>query len=48
MDIATALDMPVGNGILTVDTDAQARRARARTGEDKGGGGARRADAGAA
>ena len=37
MDIATARDMPMGNGILTVDTDAQAR-ARARpTGEDKGG-----------
>ena len=29
MDIATARDMPMGNGILTVDTDAQARtRAR--------------------
>ncbi len=43
MDIATARDMPMGNGILTVDTDAQAR-ARARpTGEDKGGGAARAA-----
>ena len=43
MDISIALDMPVGNGILTVDTDAQAR-ARARpTGEDKGGGAARAA-----
>src|SRR5881394_3332339 len=41
MDISIALDMPVGNGILTVDTDAQAR-ARA-TGEDKGGGAARAA-----
>ncbi|MEJ0076580.1 MAG: 6,7-dimethyl-8-ribityllumazine synthase [Alphaproteobacteria bacterium] len=41
MDISIALDMPMGNGILTVDTDAQAR-ARARpTGEDKGGGAAR-------
>ena len=41
MDISIALDMPVGNGILTVDTDAQAR-ARARSGgEDKGGGAAR-------
>ena len=29
MDISIALDMPMGNGILTVDTDAQAR-ARAR------------------
>src|SRR6266480_4444923 len=43
MDISIALDMPVGNAILTVDTDAQAR-ARARpTGEDKGGGAARAA-----
>src|SRR5712671_4717455 len=43
MDIAIALDMPIGNGILTVDTDAQAR-ARARpTGEDKGGSAARAA-----
>jgi len=43
MDISIARDMPVGNGILTVDTDAQAR-ARARlSGEDKGGGAARAA-----
>src|SRR3954462_10255820 len=43
MDISIARDMPVGNGILTVDTDAQAR-ARARApGEDKGGGAARAA-----
>jgi 6,7-dimethyl-8-ribityllumazine synthase len=43
MDISIALDMPMGNGILTVDTDAQAR-ARARSGgEDKGGGAARAA-----
>ena len=43
MDIATARDMPMGNGILTVDADAQAR-ARARpNGEDKGGGAARAA-----
>src|SRR5215813_11193904 len=43
MDIAIARDMPLGNGILTVDTDAQAR-ARARPGgEDKGGGAARAA-----
>src|SRR5882724_5011551 len=43
MDISIALDMPMGNGILTVDTDAQAR-ARARpTGEDKGGSAARAA-----
>jgi len=43
MDISIALDMPLGNGILTVDTDAQARaRARA-SGEDKGGGAARAA-----
>jgi 6,7-dimethyl-8-ribityllumazine synthase len=43
MDISIARDMPLGNGILTVDTDAQAR-ARARlNGEDKGGGAARAA-----
>src|SRR4051794_9433513 len=43
MDISIPLDMPMGNGILTIDTDAQAR-ARARpTGEDKGGGAARAA-----
>ena len=43
MDISIARDMPMGNGILTVDNDAQAR-ARARpTGEDKGGGAARAA-----
>ena len=43
MDISIARDMPMGNGILTVDTDTQAR-ARARpTGEDKGGGAARAA-----
>ncbi len=43
MDISIARDMPLGNGILTVDTDAQAR-ARARpSGEDKGGGAARAA-----
>src|SRR5215813_13735081 len=43
MDISIALDMPLGNGILTVDTDAQAK-ARARPGgEDKGGGAARAA-----
>jgi 6,7-dimethyl-8-ribityllumazine synthase len=43
MDISIARDMPMGNGILTVDTDAQAR-ARARlNGEDKGGGAARAA-----
>ena len=43
MHISIALDMPAGNGILTVDTDAQAK-ARARpTGGDKGGGAARAA-----
>jgi 6,7-dimethyl-8-ribityllumazine synthase len=43
MDISIALDMPMGNGILTVDTDAQAR-ARARpAGADKGAGAARAA-----
>ena len=43
MDIGIAQQMPVGNGILTVDTDAQAK-ARARAGgEDKGGGAARAA-----
>src|SRR5258705_372922 len=43
MDISIALDMPVGNGILTVDTDAQARARARQTGEDKGGGAARAA-----
>jgi 6,7-dimethyl-8-ribityllumazine synthase len=43
MELSAALGLPIGNGILTVDTDAQAR-ARARlTGEDKGGGAARAA-----
>jgi 6,7-dimethyl-8-ribityllumazine synthase len=43
MDIATARDMPMGNGILTVDTDAQAWM-RAKVGEaDKGGDAARAA-----
>jgi 6,7-dimethyl-8-ribityllumazine synthase len=43
MDISIALDMPVGNGILTVDTDAQARARARTTGGDKGGGAARAA-----
>ena len=43
MDISIALDMPVGNGILTVDTDAQAKARARQTGEDKGGGAARAA-----
>ena len=43
MDISIALDMPVGNGILTVDTDAQARARARQTGQDKGGGAARAA-----
>jgi 6,7-dimethyl-8-ribityllumazine synthase len=43
MDIAIARDMPMGNGILTVDTDAQARARARTTGEDKGGGAARAA-----
>ena len=43
MDISIALDMPVGNGILTVDTEPQAW-ARARiTEQDKGGDAARAA-----
>jgi 6,7-dimethyl-8-ribityllumazine synthase len=43
LDLSLSLRMPIGNGILTVDTDAQAW-ARARvTGEDKGGGAARAA-----
>ena len=33
--------LPVGNGILTVDTDAQARRRADTTKDDKGGGAAR-------
>jgi 6,7-dimethyl-8-ribityllumazine synthase len=43
MDISIALDMPVGNGILTVDSDAQARARARTTGGDKGGGAARAA-----
>ena len=43
MDISIALDMPVGNGILTVDTDAQAKARARQSGEDKGGGAARAA-----
>ena len=43
MDISIALDMPLGNGILTVDTDAQARARARQTGQDKGGGAARAA-----
>jgi 6,7-dimethyl-8-ribityllumazine synthase len=40
MDVGVSLRLPIGNGILTVDTDEQAW-ARARpTGEDKGGGAA--------
>ena len=40
IDLAVSLRLPIGNGILTVDTDAQAW-ARARpSGEDKGGGAA--------
>ena len=43
MDISIALDMPVGNGVLTVDTDAQAQARARQTGQDKGGGAARAA-----
>jgi 6,7-dimethyl-8-ribityllumazine synthase len=43
MDISIALDMPMGNGILTVDTDAQAKARAKPNGEDKGGGAARAA-----
>jgi 6,7-dimethyl-8-ribityllumazine synthase len=43
MDISIALDMPVGNGLLTVDTDAQARARARQSGQDKGGGAARAA-----
>lgn len=43
MDISIALDMPMGNGILTVDTDAQAKARASLSGEDKGGGAARAA-----
>ena len=42
MDISLALSLPVGNGILTVDTDAQAL-ARARPARDDKGGDAARA-----
>ena len=43
MDISLSLSMPVGNGILTVDTDAQAKMRAKAGGEDKGGGAARAA-----
>ena len=43
MDISIALDMPMGNGILTVDTDAQAKARARQTGQYKGGGAARAA-----
>jgi 6,7-dimethyl-8-ribityllumazine synthase len=43
MDISLSLSMPVGNGILTVDTDAQAKMRAKASGEDKGGGAARAA-----
>jgi 6,7-dimethyl-8-ribityllumazine synthase len=43
MDISVSLSMPVGNGILTVDTDAQAKMRAKSGGEDKGGGAARAA-----
>ena len=42
MEMSSGIGLPVGNGILTVDTDAQAR-ARARPGGDDKGGGAARA-----
>jgi 6,7-dimethyl-8-ribityllumazine synthase len=37
MDIGVMRGVPVGNGILTVDTDAQARARASRDGGDKGG-----------
>ncbi len=37
MDIGVMRAVPVGNGILTVDTDAQARVRASRDGGDKGG-----------
>ncbi|HSI39633.1 MAG TPA: 6,7-dimethyl-8-ribityllumazine synthase [Xanthobacteraceae bacterium] len=41
MDLAVARTIPLGNGILTVETDAQAwSRARVENGDDKGGGAA--------
>jgi len=43
MDISIARDMPMGNGILTVDTDAQAKARARQSGEDKGGGAVRAA-----
>lgn len=42
MDFSVAYRFPIGNGILTVDTDAQAKR-RADTAKDDKGGGAVRA-----
>ena len=43
MDLAVARKIPLGNGILTVDTDAQAKMRAKASGEDKGGGAARAA-----
>ena len=43
MEISRTRGVPIGNGILTVDTDAQARTRARPTGEDKGGGAARAA-----
>ena len=42
MDLSVARRLPIGNGILTVDTEAQAW-ARARARSDKGGDAARAA-----
>lgn len=41
MDFSVAQRFPIGNGILTVDTDAQARRRADTAKDDKGGGAAR-------
>jgi 6,7-dimethyl-8-ribityllumazine synthase len=37
MDVGIATGVPVGNGILTVDTPEQARRRADLAGDDKGG-----------
>ena len=42
MDLSVAFAVPIGNGILTVENEEQAGRARVRREQDKGGGAAAR------
>ena len=43
MDLAVSESLPIGNGVLTVENDAQAEVRAAPDGQDKGGGAARAA-----